>query len=463
LAEGSLSQDPWGERLPRRLGLWSAIGLLIANTIGSGIYRVPAGVAGELRHPGPILLAWAIGGVFTLCAALSLAELTAAIPRSGGLFRIIHLAYGPLPAFMLGLAEALVIAPAGLAAVAVIFAAYLNHFVPLGGAGTRYAAAGAVLTVGLLNYLGIQRAAAVTSLSTAAKYGGLVLLGVLALMGRQGSAEHFRDPWAGGLELSLLASALVPVMFTYEGWADLSRAAGEIRDPGRNLPRAMVLGTALVALIYVGMNLVYLYLLPIAEMARSPLVAATAASRVPALGGWGAGAIAALVMISCYGNLCGGMLVYPRTQFAMAEFGLSIGPLARVSPRYLTPSVAVWTITALSAVSCLSSDFQQLTSRFILGLWPFYSLAIAAVFVLRRTRPELVRPYRVWGYPAVPAVCLAAAIGIMANALWTDPRNTGLTFMFLAAGCPIYYLWVRPRARVSTRDKETTGAGTRSG
>jgi APA family basic amino acid/polyamine antiporter len=459
---GRALTDPWGERLPRRLGLWSAIGLLIANTIGSGIFRVPATVAGQLQHPGPILLAWAIGGVFTLCAALSLAELAAAIPRSGGLFRILHLAYGPVPAFMLGLAEALVIAPAGIGAVAVIFAAYLGHFVPLGESGTRYAAAAAVLTVGVLNYLGTQRASLVTSASTAAKYTGLVLLGVLALIGGRGSAEHFHDPWAGGLHLSLLASALVPVMFSYEGWADLSRAAGEIRDPGRNLPRAMVLGVGLVVLIYLAMNLVYLYLLPVEEMARSPLVAATAAARVPALGGGAAGAISALVMISTYGNLCGGMLVYPRTQFAMAEHGLSLGPLARVSPQFLTPSVAIWTITTLTAVSCLSSTFQQLTERFILGLWPFYSLAIGAVFVLRRTRPDLPRPYRVWGYPLVPALCLVAAVGIMANALWTDPTNTGLTFLFLAAGLPIYYLWVRPRIRRLEGDREASGEETPS-
>ena len=439
--------DPWGERLPRRLGLGSAIGLLIANSIGSGIFRVPATVAGALEHAGPILLAWAVGGALTLCAALSLAELVAAIPRSGGLFRILHTAYGPVPAFVLGVAEVLVIAPAGLAAVATIFAAYLGHFVALGEDGVRYLAAGGMLSVGVANYLGVRGASAVTSLSTLAKYGGLLLLAGLAFAGGPGTGAMGGRLWGGGLSPALFAAALVPIMFTYEGWADLSRVAGEVRDPARSLPRAMGLGVALVVIIYLVTNVVYLYLLPVDRIAASPLVAATAAERIPALGGWAASAVAALVVVSCCGNMCGGILVYPRTQFAMAEEGMSLGPLARVSPRFDTPSVAIWTITVLSALSCLSSTFQQLAGRFVLGLWPFYCLGVAAVFVLRRTQPDLPRPYRVWGYPVVPALCLFAAVGMMLGALVTDPVNTGITFGLLAAGIPLYYLTAGRRAQ----------------
>ena len=439
--------DPWGERLPRRLGLGSAIGLLIANSIGSGIFRVPATVAAELQQPGPILLAWAVGGALTLCAALSLAEPVAAIPRSGGLFRILHTAYGPVPAFVLGVAEVLVIAPAGLAAVATIFAAYLGHFVPLSEDGVRYLAAAGMLSAGIANYLGVRGASAVTNASTLAKYGGLLLLAVLAFTAAPGAGVHSDDLWRGGASPAVFAAALVPIMFTYEGWADLSRIAGEVRDPARSLPRAMGLGVALVVVIYLTINLVYLYLLPVDRMAASPLVAATAAERIPALGRYAASAVAGLVVISCYGNMCGGTMVYPRTQFAMAEQGMSLGPLARVSPRFRTPSVAIWTITLLAALSCLSSTFQQLAGRFVLGLWPFYCLGVAAVFVLRRTRPELPRPYRVWGYPVVPALCLTAAVGMLAGALVADPVNAGITFALLAAGVPLYYLTVGRRAR----------------
>ena len=439
--------DPWGERLPRRLGLASAIGLLIANSIGSGIFRVPASVAGTLEHTGPILLAWAVGGLLTLCAALSLAEPVAAIPRSGGLFRILHTAYGPVPAFVLGVAEVVVIAPAGLAAVATIFAAYLGHFVALGEEGVRYVAAGGMLSVGLANYLGVRGASAVTSFSTLAKYGGLLLLAALAFGGARGDGAITGDPWPAGPTPAVFAAALVPIMFTYEGWADLSRVAGEVRDPARSLPRAMGLGVALVVVIYLITNVVYLYLLPVEVMAASPLVAATAAERIPALGPWAANAVAALVVVSCYGNMCGGTMVYPRTQFAMAEQGMSLGPLARVSPRFHTPSVAIWTITVLSALSCLSSTFQQLAGRFVLGLWPFYCLGVAAVFVLRKSRPDLPRPYRVWGYPVVPAICLVAALGMLVGALVTDPVNTGITFALLAAGVPLYYLTAGRRAQ----------------
>jgi amino acid transporter len=176
-------------------------------------------------------------------------------------------------------------------------------------------------------------------------------------------------------------------------------------------------------------------------MARSPLIAATAAERIPVLGRYAGGIISLVVMVSCFGTLHGSMMTGPRIFFAMSDRGLFFQSIARVSPRYRSPSVAIWLATALGVVYVLLNDFQQLADKFILGIWPFYALAVGAVFVLRRTRPDLPRPYRTWGYPVVPVLFLLASVGMMANALWTDPINTGITFGIILAGLPVYFAW----------------------
>ncbi len=433
-------RDAWGERLPRKLGLVSAVAFLITSTIGAGIFRAPATVAGHLGQPGPVLLAWMLGAAITLCGALSVAELAAAFPRSGGLFTFMLETYGPVPAFVYGWAELTIIAPASMAAVATIFAEYLGYFVPLGGS-IRWVAAAGLLAVGLLNYLDVRLSAAVNNLTTVAKYGGLAVLGVLAFAAGRGNVHHFSPIWSSAVPLSLMATALVSVMFTYDGWADLLRVAGEIRRPDRNLPLALMLGTGSIALIYLAMNVAYIYLVPLDQIAGDRLIAATTAERIPLLGSHGAALIAALVMISCFGNIAAGAMSWPRTQFAMADRGLFFAALARISPRFHTPSAAIAITTALSLTYALVGTFQQLADRFILGLWPFYALDVAAVFVLRRRRPDLVRPYRVWGYPAVPAIFLLASAGLILNALWTDPIDSGITFAIILAGLPAYWLW----------------------
>jgi APA family basic amino acid/polyamine antiporter len=180
---------------------------------------------------------------------------------------------------------------------------------------------------------------------------------------------------------------------------------------------------------------------PLPEMAKSPLIAATAAERIRVFAGAGGAVISGVVMVSCLGALNGSMMTGPRIFFAMADRGLFFRSIARVSPRYQSPSVAIWFATALGVVYVLFNDFQQLADKFILGIWPFYALAVAAVFVLRRTRPDLERPYRTWGYPVVPVMFLLASVGMVLNALWTDPVNTGVTFGIILLGLPVYLIW----------------------
>jgi basic amino acid/polyamine antiporter, APA family len=415
----------------------------VGVAIGSGIFRVPATVAAQLQAPGAILLCWVLGGIIALCGALTVAELAGALPRSGGIFAYLLEAYGPVPAFLFGWTELVVIRAAALGAIATIFAEYLGYFWPLTPQQVRYTAALAIAVIGAINYVGVQRAAALQSITTALKYAALLGLGLLAFTARGGSGAHFSSPWGAGMSLSLLATALIPVLWTYDGWADPATMAGEISDPQRTLPRALIAGALCVMLVYLVVNVGFLYALAPAQMADSSLIAATVAERIPLFGSAGAGAIAAAVVLAAFSGLNASMMTGSRVFFAMADRGLFFRFAARISPRFHSPSVAIALATVLGAAYVLENDFAQLADKFVLGIWPFYALTVAAVFVLRRTRPDLVRPYRVWGYPVVPAVFLLASVLMVANALISDPHNTGITFLIILAGVPVY--WLRAR------------------
>jgi APA family basic amino acid/polyamine antiporter len=433
--------DPWGERLPRHLGLWSAIAVLVGSTIGSGIFRVPATVAERLQEPGPVVIAWVAGGAIALFGALTLAELAAALPRSGGVFAYLLEGFGPLPAFLFGWSELTVIRASALGAIATIFAEYLGYFLAFSPAEVRYVAAVAIVVMGFLNYVGVKSAARFMNVITALKFGALAGLALLGFSAGQGSWGHFSPAFTGGVTVSLLATALISIMWTYDGWADLSFMGGEVKDPGRTLPLALILGTSAIIVVYLLLNFAYIYLVPLVEMAGSPLIAATAAERITFFGTAGGAVISGVVMVSCLGALTGSMMTGPRIFFAMADRGLFFRAIARVSPKFESPSTAIWLATVLGVVYVLLNDFQQLADKFILGIWPFYALAVAAVFVLRRTRPDLERPYRTWGYPVVPILFLLASVGMVVNALVTDPENTGVTFGIILVGVPVYYVW----------------------
>ncbi|HVW68292.1 MAG TPA: amino acid permease [Steroidobacteraceae bacterium] len=439
--------DEWGERMPRTVGLLDAMAVLVGVTIGSGIFRAPATVAGQLQAPGPVLLCWVLGGVIALCGALTIAELAGALPRSGGVFAWLLESFGPLPAFLFGWTELAVIRAASLGATATIFAEYLGYFTPLTQMQVRYVAAVLIVVIGAMNYFGVRRAAVVMSTATVAKYLALLGLGILAFTAPTGGVAHFDGAWDGGVHVSLLATALIPIMWTYDGWADLSFMAGEVKDPQRTLPLALILGTAAVMLVYLLLNVGFIYVMRLSDMAGSQLIATAVAERIPLFGGIGAGVIAAVVLVSTFSGLNGTLMTGPRIFFAMAERGLFFRAVARVSPRYHSPSVAIWLATALGVVYVLQNNFAQLANKFVLGIWPFYVLAVAGVFVLRRKQPDLPRPYRVWGYPLVPLLFLLASLGMVANALWTDPWGTGFTLLVILAGVPLFHLWRWLQAR----------------
>jgi APA family basic amino acid/polyamine antiporter len=436
-------RDAWGERLPRSLGFWGTVGVAVGVSIGSGIFRVPAEVAATLGRPGPMLLAWVLGGVIAVCGALSFAELAGALPRSGGLLAWLLEAFGPMPAFLFAWAELVVLRGAALGGIATIFADYVGYFVGYGPERVQPVAAVAIATVGLVNYAGMRTAASVLTPLTTVKYAAIALLGVLAFTAPGMGAGVAMPAPPSGLSISVLATALIPIMWTYDGWGDSTFVAGEVREPNRILPRAIVTGAALLTAIYLLVNVAYLHLLTPAEMAGSRLIAATAADRIPLLGGRGGAIVAAMVVLSTFSALHASMMTGPRVFFALADRGLFFQPVARVSPRFGTPSVAIGCATTLGVAFVLASDFRELADRFILGTWPFYALAVVAVFVLRRKQPMLARPYRTWGYPLVPVIFLCASAWLIANALITDPVNTSITFGVILAGIPVFWLWLR--------------------
>jgi APA family basic amino acid/polyamine antiporter len=236
---------------------------------------------------------------------------------------------------------------------------------------------------------------------------------------------------------------LISVLWAYDGFADLSFASGEVKDPQRNLPRAIIFGTLAIIAIYVSANVAYLYMNPIDRVQSSRLVAADTMASM--FGQAGASFISIVVMISTFGSLMGSMLASPRIFFAMADDRLFFKPIAAVHPRFNTPYVAITFACVLGIAMVMTQTFEQLTDTFVLAMWPFYALSVAAIYRLRRTHPHLQRPYKVIGYPIVPAVFIAAAIYLVINALISDPKWTSITFAVVLAGLPVYYAIFRHR------------------
>ena len=428
--------------MPRSLGPWGATAVVVGITIGSGIFRVPATVAAQLHGMGPAMLCWLLGGLISLCGALSVAELGAALPRSGGIFAYLLECYGALPAFLYGWACLTVVTPAALGATSTIFAEYLGYFLPISPAAVHYVAALTIALMGIINYIGLRRAAAVMNVTTAAKFVAVIALGVLALTAvRAPAPPPIPAASTHPVGLSLIASALIPVLWTYDGWSNLTSVGGEVSRPQTTLPLGLVLGTACVVLVYVLLNFGFWHVLSAPEMAGSPLVAASAAARIPLIGDAGAALIAALVLVSTFSGLNGSVMTDSRIIYGMADRGLFFRPVARVSPRFRSPSIAIGLSTALGCVYVLQNDFAQLADKYILGVWPFYAASVAGVYVLRHKRPDAPRPYRVWGYPVVPGLFLAASLALIGNAFVTDPRDTGVTVLITAIGLPAYAVW----------------------
>jgi amino acid transporter len=301
--------------------------------------------------------------------------------------------------------------------------------------------------VAAFNTAGIHIAASVQNVTAASKYLALVVL-VLAsfLFSRHTAAPAPAAAFSpGSTNIGLFGLALISILWVYDGWADVTFISGEVRNPQRYLPLALFVGTLAVIAIYLAANSAYLHVITITEIAKSKLVAADVAERFA--GRIGVTFVASAVMVSTFGTLNGSLMTGSRIFFALADDGLFFKKMAAVHPRFQSPYVAIWFTAILGAIFVMIRSFEQLADTFVLGIWPFYAAGTAAVYVLRRKRPDLPRPYRVWGYPITPAIFLTGALFLLANALITDFAHVWLVFAILLAGVPAFWIW-RSAARL---------------
>jgi APA family basic amino acid/polyamine antiporter len=433
--------------LKREIGLWSAIAIVIGTTIGSGIFRSPAGIADRLPGPLPLAIIWVAGGVFALCGALSFAELASAYPRTGGVFVYIKEGWGKLPAFLFGWAELTVIRAAAVGAISTTFAEYFLRVLGVDPTEyARYVAAAAIVVMGTVNILGVRWGSAVINLTTIAKYGGLIFIIVVAFaLGLPQTGGHYTPALPpGSISMAPFGLALVSVLWAYDGYADLSYAGGEVKDPERNLPKALIFGTLAIITIYLLANLAYLAVIPVEEMRTSKLVAADVAERL--MGNAGVVFIGVTVMLSTWGTLTGSLFTSPRIFFAMADDGLFFKSVAKVHPRFHTPHIAITINIVLGVAFVLMRNFEQLADAFVTAIVPFYAIGVAALFRVRG-RAGYTPAFRTPLYPFVPLLFVFSAIYLLVNAL-IDPTSRGptaLTLGIVLVGIPVYYLTVGKR------------------
>jgi amino acid transporter len=436
-------------KLPRKLGLWSATAVLIGSTIGSGIFRSPAGIATRLPGPLPLLVAWLAGGAFALCGALTLAEIAGAFPETGGIYVFLREAWGRRTAFLFGWSELVIIRAASYGAISTTFAEYflrvLGHDTAVAPYSTyvHWVAAVAIGLTATFNYVGIRWGSLVQNLTTLAKYGGLLFIVLLAFaLGLPHGGGHYTPLTPpGSFSIGAFGLALVSVLWAYDGWEDVTFVAGEVREPRRVMPRAIIIGTVAVVAIYLLANLAYLAVLDVGQIASSKLVAADVAQRL--VGPAGVIFVSVTVMLSTFGTLNGSIMTAPRIFFAMADDGLLFGGIARVHPRFRTPSRAIILSACLGIAFVLARSFEQLADAFVIAIVPFLALGVAGIFRLRR-RADYDPPFRVPGYPVVPVLFIASTVALLLNAI-LDAGSRWATVGVLGAvlaGIPVYHLTV---------------------
>ncbi len=427
----------------RVLGLWEATAIVIGIMIGSAIFIVPAEITREVGSERMGLVVWTATGLLSLFGALTFAELAAMLPQAGGQYVYLREAYGSLVSFLCGWTFFLAVQSGSIATVAVGFAQYLGDFFPISPWQQKAAAAGAIVVLTVINTRGVQEGGWVQSILTGLKVGAmvaLVTLGYVLVRGWPAGVSSLPTP-AGADFLSSFGVAMVAALWAYDGWNNVTFAAGEVTRPERNLPLALILGTAVVITIYLGLNLVYYHVLALPEIARSPRVAADAAVRI--FGRAGSHLVTMAIIISMFGSVNGMVLAGARVYYAMANDGLFFRCCAAVHPRFRTPHRALVLQGVWGVVLVLIGRYEQLFTYVIFAAWVFYALTAFAVIILRRKKPHLPRPYRVPGYPLIPIIFVLTAAWFIINTLVEKPVEAGFGSLIVALGVPVYLLWKR--------------------
>lgn len=443
--------------LPRKIGLWGAVAVMVGVMVGSGIFQTPTEIAKHLGDPWVILGMWAAGGVLSLLGALTYAEMATMYPRSGGVYVFLREGYGRGVAFVFGWTYMLISKPYAAAGIAVIGVRYFNGLIGVSWSVPLETTLVLIVLTGI-NAWGVREGTRLAMVLTALKVGALAAIVVLALALRKGSGANFAGSPLEGNPGFLVA--IVPVMaavlWTYDGWSDVGAIAGEVERPRWTLPRAYLVGTLGIMGLYLAVNAVYLWMLPLEEIRGAETVAPLVMERL--LGAAAGTAVTVLVIVSTMGSSHSSVMTGARVTFAQARDGLLFRFLGRVHPTRQTPAVALWVQCGLSclAVWTMGGSFASLAEGFVFTMWIFYGLAGAAIFILRAKRPGVERPFRCPGYPVVPAVFVLSALAMTVFSVtqdvstWTPGADVPTTIVWLgvlAAGFPVFLLWERLTAR----------------
>jgi len=446
--------------LERRLGPFDAAAIILSNVIGGGIFFVPILVAGLVPHAIGMLGVWVLGGVLAFAGAMAYAELAALRPKSGGEYVYLREAFGPLAAFLTGWTSFVAGFSGAIAASALFLADAVGRFFPAAADRTpilsvpipflplvltnqTLVALAAIAALSFVHMRGLGPGRIVHNFLAGLKVSGILIFIALGLSLGSGqwsnlaSSHEVTAPGTGWL------LALIPVMFSFSGWNAAAYVAEEIKDPSRNVPIALGLGTAAVVAIYVALNVLYLYAMPLADLAvvGDGRLTDTVAER---LFGFVAGnVIAIFTIVSVAASISAMVLAGPRVYYAMARDGAFLPSVAQVHPRYRTPARAIWAQAGWSAVLVLSSTLSGLVNYTGFAIVLFSGIAVAALFVLRRRDPHAERPFKAWGYPFAPGLFVAASAAMIVHRLWTEPSQTLYGLIIIGAGIPLYFLFAR--------------------
>ena len=427
--------------LPRKLSVVDSAAIVVGTVIGSAVFIVPNSVASNLQSVPAFLGVWVFTGLLSFFGALAYAELGAMMPSTGGQYVYLREAYGPLPAFLCGWAFFLVIQSGAIATLAAGFSIYLSYFVPLGPAGARLVSVVLILALTFVNYRGVRQGAAVQKTFTVLKLAGIAILVASVIFATREAAPVAAAP--APFAFRQFGIAMIACLWAYEGWYCISFVAGEVKNPQRNIPLALGLGVATIMAIYLSANLAYLKILPLAEIAETPRVAATVAERT--LGALGATFVSLIILLSIIGSTNGTILTAARVYFAQARDGLFFSRVASIHPRFETPGSSLLFQGVWASILAASGTYEMLFNYVIFAAWIFYGMTVVGVLILRRKQPDRGRPYRMWGYPVTPILFAGVSFWFVGNTLVTTPGPSIRGLAIIATGIPVYFYWRRGR------------------
>src|ERR1700719_2368976 len=458
--DNDVSDQSGQPKLVRGLSLLDSVLLLVSGIIGSSIFLTAKDIAGPLPSPTLFFLVWVLGGVISLCACVAFAELGSMFPDSGGQYVYLREAYGDLPAFLYGWMLFSVANGGTIAALSVASAAYLGGIIPIiSQEHVVFSAAGIVLTrahvvalvailgVTWINVVGLRWGTILQNLATWAKFAAMAAFVILGFAIGKGDWHHFTAPPGQSLSLGLspgqlisaFGVALIAVFWAYDGWVYVTWVAGEVKDPRRNVPLAMVLGVLAVGAIYLAMNMTYVYALPLNEIAKHETIAHAAAAQLfsPGAAGW----LSAMIAISCFSAAAACTLSGSRVYLAMAQDGVFFRRMAVIHPRWRTPAFSLIGQGIWGAVLTMSGRYDQLYTYVIFGMVLSYTLTVIGLFVLRWKRPDVPRPYRCSGYPWLPAIYILVGVTWTLNTIIQRPTEAFWGAAIVLLGVPGFLYW----------------------